>query len=207
MTRTTLLRGAAVALVSLTFGCGDSTGPNTRLSETQLNEMLDAMSAVSALAALPVPGMGTGGSSALRAANVPMANATVTVSETVDCPISGSATVNGTVTDDQATNSMTAQVTQTYNDCAATSSEGRTWTFNGNPNIVTNLSASSNESTGAFSLTMSQVGGISFASDVATGSCQINLTLTMTGTQQSLSMNLSGSACGRNVSQSIEVTQ
>ncbi|HYC50359.1 MAG TPA: hypothetical protein VEB19_04535 [Gemmatimonadaceae bacterium] len=207
--RTPLVRRAAVVLAAFSLGCGDSTGPN--LSEAQVSDMLDAMSAVSALAVVPIPGAdlsrATMTRAALRAANTPMANATVTVSETVDCPLGGSATVNGTVNSDEEAGTVAATVTHVYSDCAAVSSEDRVWTFNGNPQIVTNLNATSNEAAETFSMTMTQVGGIRFSSDLGEGSCQINLTMTMTGTAQSLSLSLNGSACGRNIQQSVQVTQ
>ena len=199
-----MFRRVSVALAAFTLACGDSTGPN--LSEAEVIDMLDAMSSVSALAAVPVPGMGM---SALRASSTPTANATVTLSETVDCPNGGTATVNGTATDNEAngTATLVAQITQGFSGCAATSTEGRLWTFNGNPNIVTNLSASSNETTGAFSLTLSQAGGIRFESDLGSGTCQINLTMTLSGNETSLTANVDGTACGRRIQQSVEVTQ
>lgn len=203
MTRATLLRRASVALAAFTLACGDSTGPNANLSEEEVGDLLDAMSAVAYVGDVPGGSMSRAG---LRY-SPETANATVSVSETVDCPNGGSATWSGTATDNPDAGTATAQVTQSFNACAATSSEGRLWTFDGNPNIVTNVSASYNETTGAFSMTTTQVGGIRFASDLGSGACQINLTFTMSGDENSFSANISGSACGRNIQQSIEVTQ
>jgi hypothetical protein len=171
------------------MACGDSTGPSS-LSVAQVNDMLDAMAAVSTFASVPGTGM-----------------VVVTVSETVDCPNGGTASVSGTVDENETAGTSTATVTQSFSGCAGTSSSGRLWTFDGNPNIVTNVSTSFNEATGAFSITSSQVGGIRFASDLGSGSCQINLTFTMSGNQSSVTGSLSGSACGRNIQQSISVTQ
>ena len=199
MKRSPLLRGASVALAAFSLACGDSTAPSVTLTEAQVGDMLEAMSAVS-LGAVPAPGM------FIHRADQ-TANATVTVSETVDCPNGGSATVNGTVTDNAAAGTFTAQVTQGFTGCKASAESGRVWTFDGNPNIVTNMSGSANPTTGAFSLTATQTGGVKFASDLGAGSCALDLTLTMTGSATSSSATLSGTACGRTIQRTITVTQ
>lgn len=203
MTSATILRRASVALAALTLACGDSTGPQAKLTEEQVSDMLEAMSAVASLGDVPGAGMAADPFGTVTA----MANATVSVSQTVDCPNGGTASVNGTATDNPTAGTMTAQITQNFTGCRATSESGRLWTFDGNPNIVTNVSASFNETTGAFSLTATQVGGIRVASDVGSGACQINLTLTMSGDDTSFTGSLSGSACGHNIQQSVTVTQ
>lgn len=198
MKRVTLLRGVSVALTAFTLGCGDSTAPSVTLTEAQVADMLEAMNSVSAGA---VPGSGLfvhrGGQTA---------NATVTLSQTVDCPNGGSASVNGTVTDDAAAGTFSARITQGFTGCAATSSEGRVWTFDGNPNIVTNLSGSYNVNTGAVNITATQVGGVKFSSNLGAGTCAIDLALTITGTETSGTITVSGTACGRNIQQSITAT-
>jgi hypothetical protein len=195
------VRRASLALAAFTLACGDSTGLSN-LSEEQVGDMLDAMSAVASFE--DIPGAPTT-FPALRLAPQ-TANATFSVSQTVDCPNGGSASVSGTVTDDEA-GTVTAESTQDFDGCAATSAEGRVWTFDGAPNIVDNLTATSNETTGAFSMTASRVGGIRFASNLGSGVCQINLTFTMSGDQDSFSGSISGSACGHNIQQSFEFTQ
>jgi len=202
----TLLRRASVALVALTVACGDSTGPN--LSEEQVFDMLSAMSLVADFS--EIPGAPTAGAAlkALKAAPA-MANVTVNVSQTVSCPNGGNASVAGTVTDDEQTpaNTVTATVTHSFSSCAAPSEEGRMWTFNGAPNIVTTLNATSTETAETFNMTVTQVGGVRFASDLGEGTCQISLTFTMNGNPNSFSASISGSACGRTIQQTVEVTQ
>jgi hypothetical protein len=205
MTTVSRLRRAAVLLAAFTMACGDSTGP-VRLSEEQVSDMLDAMSSIAALDAIPGAQMSATPASSMIAA-LRTANATVNVSQTVDCPNGGSASVVGSATDNPDLGTLTAQVTQSFTACRATSEAGRVWTFDGNPNIVMNLSASSNESTGVFSMTMTQVGGVRFASDLGSGSCALNLTFALSGTATSFTATLSGTACGRNVDQSITVTE
>ena len=201
MTTARILRGASVALTALTLACGDSTAP--KLSEAEVFDMLDAMSSVAAFDELPgAPAM----RASLRAAGTPLANATVNVSQTVSCPNGGSATVAGTATDNPDAGTFSAQVTHSFSSCTAPSSEGRLWTFNGSPNILTTMSGSANEATGAFSMTVTQVGGVRFSSDLGEGTCQISLTMTLSGNSNSLSSSISGSACGRTIQQSVEIT-
>ena len=197
-----ILRRASVALAAFTLACGDSTAP--KLSEAEVFDMLDAMSVVAAYDELPGA---PAARASLRAAGTAMANATVSVSQTVDCPNGGSASVAGTATDNPDAGTFSAQVTHSFSACAAPSSEGRVWTFNGSPNILTTMSGSANEATGVFSMTVSQVGGVSFSSDVGQGTCQISLTLTLSGSNNGFSSSISGSACGRRIEQSVEVTQ
>jgi len=186
-----LLRRAAVALVAFTIAaCGDSTGPSSNLTQEQVSDLLDAMSAVSSYGSIP----GT-------------ALAVVTTSETVDCPNGGTAAVNSTVNENPTAGTATIQVTQIFSGCKATSSHGRVWTFDGDPNIVTSVSTTYNATTGAFSVNGTQKGGIKFASDLGSGSCAVDLTVTFSGNETSFNGSVSGSACGHNIQQSISVTQ
>ena len=186
-----LLRRASAAVLALTnAACGDSTGPRANLSEAQVADMLEAMSEVASFGTVP---------------GAPLA--VVNVSQTVDCPNGGSANVSGSVNENQAAGTATVQITQGFSGCKATSSAGRVWTFDGDPSIVTNLSTSYNATTGAFSITGTQVGGIKVTSDVGSGSCQINLTISLSGDQTSFQGSLSGSACGHNIEQSMSVSQ
>lgn len=194
------LRGASVALAAFTLACGDSTAPSVNLSEAEVGDMLEAMSAVSYIGAGPGTGLFVH-----RAGQT--ANATYTVSETVECPNGGSATMNGTATDDPDAGTFTAQITQGFSGCAAPSSGGRVWTFDGDPNITTNLSGSQNLSTGAFTLSATQTGAVKFASNLGAGRCAIDITLTLTGNETSVSATVSGTACGRTIQRSISVTE
>jgi hypothetical protein len=201
MKSATLVRRASLALVALTLACGDSTGP-ARLSEEQVVDMLEAMSSVAYTGDIP------GGASFSRAslwAAPQTANATVSVSQTVSCPNGGTASVNGTATDNPDAGTASAHIVQSFAGCAATSSENRVWTFNGD--ITTDLSSSHNETTGAFSMTVTQVGGIGFASNLGNGNCPINLTLTMSGNETSFSLTMNGTACGHTIQQSFDYTE
>jgi hypothetical protein len=204
MTSARFLRRASVVLAAFTLACGDSTGLSD-LSEAQVGDMLDAMAAVSYAGNVSVPGAAFSRASLKLAPQT--ANAVVSVSETVDCPNGGSASYSGSADSDEEAGTLSAQVNQSFNGCAATSSEGRVWTFTGN--VASTLDASSNQETGEFSVTATQVGAIQAASNLGSGGCAINMTLTVSGneTAGTLSVSLSGSACGRNIEQSIEVSQ
>jgi hypothetical protein len=190
MTSAILIRRTSLALAAFTLACGDSTGPSANLTQEQVTDLLDAMSAVAPTA--PVPGVSL---------------AVVDFTQTISCPDGGSASVNATVNEDQAAGTATVSITQGFTGCSATSKKGRVWTFDGDPNIVTNLAVSYNQTTGAFSVTGSRVGGIRFASELGSGSCAINLMFTLTGSPGSISGSLSGSACGHDIEQTISVTE
>ncbi len=200
MTRVSLLRGGFVAIAALAIGCGDSTAPGVNLSEAQVEDMLEAMTAVSYIGQVAGPEF-----SIRRAGQV--ANATVTVSETVECPNGGSVTVNGTATSDEDAGTFSAQITQGFSACAAPSESGRVWTFDGDPDITTNISATHDEATGAFSITAGQAGAVKFASNLGAGRCAIDLTLTLSGDATSGSATFSGTACGRSIQRTITVTE
>ena len=197
-----MLRRAAVVLAALTLACGDATGP-ARLTEDQVGDMLSAMSLVAYSGDTPGSAMSN---ASLRGSSQTL-NATVSVSQTVSCPNGGTASVSGTSTDDPDAGTASALITQSFDDCAATSAEGRVWTFNGDPSIVTSVSSTVNEATGAFSMNVTQIGGIRFSSNLGSGACPINLTMTMSGDDDSFSLTMNGSACGHSIEQSIEVAQ
>jgi hypothetical protein len=188
-TMTRFVRSAWLGLLAVSLAaCGDSTGPRV-LTLEQVEDMLEAMTEVQSLGVVP-------------GANL----AVVTVSETVDCPNGGSATVNGSVDDHGTTTSATVAITQSFSGCKSTSSRGRVWTFDGDPNIATNLSVTSNPTTQAFTITGTQVGGVRFSSDLGSGSCAINLNISFSGDEDSFEASINGTACGHNIQQSISIT-
>jgi hypothetical protein len=187
-----LLRLAALSLVLTAAACGDSTAPNVELTEEQIDDMMDAMAAAGSPGF--VPPVGT--------------LAVVTVTETADCPNGGTTTLSGTLDDNVNTGAFSMTITQGFTNCRSTSSSGRVWTFNGKPNIVTTMTGSENLTTGAFSFSGSQTGGITFSSDLGSGSCDFDVTITMTGNNntEQFSGSISGTVCGRNISQSLSVS-
>lgn len=190
---TRLVRNVAIASLALTFtACGDSTAPNLELTEDQVADMMDALSAAG------LAGFGTTPEASL---------AVVSYDGTVDCPNGGTASINATINENDAGTSVTLTFTQGFSNCKATSSQGRLWTFNGNPNIVTNFSGTFNEETGDFTLNGSQTGGITASSDLGSGACAWNVEYTMSGNDNTgaFSGNVSGTICGRNISQSVTV--
>jgi hypothetical protein len=189
MTNSQLARRACVALMGLTLAACKDNGPSV-LTEAQVGEMIEAMASVNALGAIPGTSM-----------------AIINVSETIDCPNGGTATVAGSVNDNDGSGTATVQVTQSFNACRATSSHGRVWTFDGDPNVTTNVTMTADEEAQTFSISGSQVGGIRFSSDLGSGSCSVNLTTSMSGGPGSLQASLSGTACGHTVERSFSFSQ
>lgn len=186
------LRFLTPAIVAFAFtACGDSTAPNLALNDEQVADMMDAMS--------------TAGLSGFTPPPVGSSLAVITVNETVDCPNGGTTTISATIDDGGTSTSVSMSLTQSFTNCKATSSSGRMWTFNGNPNIVTTFTGTSNETTGAFSLSGSQTGGVIASSNLGSGSCAWDVDYSMTGNDLTgaFSSTVTGTVCGRNISQTI----
>ena len=191
-----LLTAALVGCVSFGIGgCGDSTAPNANLTETQLSELVDAMAAV---------GFGFTPSSPGGAASRMSSLISLTVDENVACPVSGNVHVTGGFTLNDAGTQFTMNLTQKHQDCAATSQQtGKTWTFNGDPNITANLTVNvTDPTTGAGNFSGTEKGGINFATDGLSGHCSIDLSISATTDALGVtSGTVSGTVCGKDVSQ------
>jgi hypothetical protein len=188
---TRFLRLATVSLVLAIAACGDSTAPVT-LTEEQIDDMMDAMANAGTPGFVP-----------------PVGNlAVTTLTGTSDCPNGGTTTLNGTIDENEATGSFSLTVTQGFTNCKSTSSSGRMWTFNGKPNIVITMTGSENANTGAFTFSGTQKGGLTFASDLGSGECVFDVTISMSGNYntEQFSGSISGTVCGRSVSQSLSVS-
>lgn len=203
MTSRSFLRRAVVAAMTCALvACGDSTAPNANLSDEDLADMLDAMSVVGAFSmGSPTANMQAPGNAAVAKA---MANAMASVSETVSCPNGGTATLTGIANGSET--AATMQVKLDWSACKGTSSSGRLWTFDGDPNITVNATINSNQTTGAFSMTATERGGIRFSSDIGTGHCSIDLTMSINSSSADATVtgSISGQVCGKPVTQSVE---
>lgn len=185
-----LIRGIAATSLALTIAaCGDSTGPVT-LNDEQIADMMDAMANAGVAGFTPPP-----------VGNL----AVITFNTSVECPNGGTSSVAATIDENAATGAMSMTITQGFTGCKSASTSGRVWTFNGKPNIVSTFSGTSNATTGAFTLSGTQTGGVTFSSDLGTGSCDFNVTFSMSGNEitQQFSGSMTGTVCGRSVSQSI----
>lgn len=188
--QTRLLRSFAAATLAMTIAaCGDSTGPNVTLNDEQIADMMEAMANAGVAGFVP-PGSNL---------------AVVTISQTVDCPNGGSVSVAATVDENTTTGAVAMTITQGFANCKSTSSTGRLWTFNGKPNIVSTFNGTDNPTTGAFTLNGTQKGGITFSSDLGSGSCEFDVTFSMSGNDntEQFSGSMSGTVCGRSVSQTL----
>lgn len=191
-------RRALVAATAFTVAaCGDSpVGVEADLSTAQVEEMMDAMSAIGAFSSpfgFSVQSLGDKVSMAVTPIN-----------ETADCPNGGSVSTSGNININETTGNFTAQLTNTYNSCKATSSAGRVWTFNGDPNISQTMTFTSNQTTGAFQMTGSQNGALRFSSSQATGRCSISLNYSVSMSAQGAETgSVTGTVCGQSVNQTL----
>jgi hypothetical protein len=189
---TTLATLAVLAFAATACGGDDDdngTGPSEtgNLSATEVADALDALSAVGLF------NFGVG----FQPAGLPvgLSAQSQSVDETQACPNGGNVRVAGNVSVNQSTGAVTADVRQTHNACQAPSSTGRVWTFNGNPNLRTQITAAINQASGAFTINGTISGGIRYSSNGASGSCTSNITIS--GSQNGGTVR--GTFCGVSV--------
>jgi hypothetical protein len=198
MMHKTFRRALLAALAVAVSACGDSPlGPEADLTQEEVEEMMDAMSAVGAFSFFPT-GM------SVQSLDGKVAAIVTPFNESGDCPNGGTVSTNGSININETTGNFSAEYSSNYNNCKAQSSTGRIWTFNGDPNISNTMSFTSNQSTGAYTVSGTQSGGLRFSSSGASGRCNISLNWTMTTSASGVaSGNLTGTVCGESVSQSI----
>jgi len=194
LTRKAFTYTVALAASVAVAACDDSTVPNTPLTDAQVDELMQALTSTGFVPATPVAA--ARGSAAIS----------LNVDRTVDCPVSGSVHVIGSWSVNDALNSFTANVRATHQACAATSQKtGKTWTFDGKPDVAANVSVSvTNVDTGAGTLSGSEKGAIAFSTEGLEGTCQIDLSISATTNDAGVATGtLSGTVCGKDVSQEL----
>lgn len=191
----TYIRLGALALL-LSFGllaCGDDspTQSGDELSQAEVEVMMEALAMA-------------GGAGFFTGGGFPAAHGTaaqeVSYNETVDCSGGGSVGISGTISVSGQGESISLNWTMTHNSCTETApSDGSSWTFNGDPSVTLALTGSGGENN--FSYQGSQQGGIAWSSGGRSGSCGIDVQYNMSGSAQgSVSVSVSGTVCGRDVS-------
>jgi hypothetical protein len=195
----TFRRALVAALAVAASACGDSPlGPEADLTPAEVEEMMDAMSAVGAFTFSPA------GFSVQSVEGGQVAAVVAPFNESADCPNGGTVNSSGSMNMNESTGNFTAQFTNSYNNCKATSSAGRVWTFNGDPNVSTNMSYTFNQTTGGFSMSGTQSGGLRFASGSTSGRCSISLNYSMSTNANGVATgSVTGTICGESVNQSL----
>lgn len=200
MSQWSTFRSAIIALpVAALMGCGGDgpTGPTNQLSPDLAIDAFDALGAISGFA------YGGGFGPVLRAegdVGFPTPSLSVQLNETEPCPVSGTVRLTGSFTVNDVTGALSADVRETYQNCVSTSSTGRQWTFNGNPNVRT-VFAFSGESEQTFSGTGTITGGFRYSSQGESGSCTMAVTMTFTA----LTGSITGTVCGQAISEQFDM--
>jgi hypothetical protein len=113
---------------------------------------------------------------------------------TSSCPGGGSVTVSGNV--DANSSGGTFDITETISGCVVTS-DGVAFTVNGDPNIRITGDVTVNQTAQTVDIDMSMKGGFSYsADDGRSGSCAVDVSISVTGT----SASVTGTVCGQSVS-------
>jgi hypothetical protein len=183
---------AAAALVA----CGNSTGP-VGLTQAQVEDLVDALAAVGRQSS-PL-GSNVRGDAPARVLGVQYP-----VDETASCPGGGTVRSQGMI--DLTETTFSANLTQTFTNCVSTSSRNTRWTFNGNPNLTTQMSGTFSQSGGTFTMSGTQSGGISYSSPHGGGSCSVDLSLNVTGNMLTdrATGSVVGTVCGRAINQTVQ---
>ena len=200
MNRTPFRLGALALLLSFgVMACGDD-------SPTQSGDTLTQAEAESMMGALALAG-GVGFFGMGFAADDPsmaMSMDTFPIDATIDCSGGGTLQMSGEVTVSNQGESISMTQTLTHQSCTETSpQDDRSWTFNGSPSINTQLAGSATDTTINFQ--GSQTGGISWSSGGSSGTCQMNVDYSVSGSSAggAVTVNISGTVCGVDVSQSV----
>ena len=190
-----MIAAALAALLSLS-ACKDSSGPDSiQLTDAQAEDLMEALASVGS----------DGGELARRSAafvaGPDAAFLQIPVDETEQCPGGGTVRQQGTLDVNDTFTQMTANVTNSYTGCKATSPQGVLWTFDGAPNIAFAFTVTSDATTGNYTISGTQKGAVDASSSIGSGRCAIDLTYTGSGNSetQTGSATVSGTACGRTI--------
>lgn len=180
-------------------GMGPGDGGNTGdLTQQESVEMMEALAAVGSFAFFP-----TGGGAAAAPSATPV---NYTFDQTESCPAGGSVRFQGSLDGDvdQQTGSADFNITmtQTHTDCVGSSDSGKSFTFNGSPNITTSMDLMTDQS-GSGSIHGTQQGTLSWTTGGKSGSCTIDVTYDFSSSGTSASGSVSGTVCGYSISQNI----
>lgn len=190
------LAAASLAFSLVACGSDDSTGPQLDLTDAEVQDMIDALEAIGSFDV----GVSVA-SAALR--NPDVALYTFTMDESEPCPEGGTIRIQGTVSGADDGTSASANLTESFTNCAARSPNSNTlWTFNGAPNIKIMMNSTYNNNTGAYTGNGTVTGALSASSTAGNGNCSFNITMNFQGTNNSESGSVSGTVCGKPYSDS-----
>lgn len=209
--------GAVLVAFGLAACSGDSTAPAVdTLTDTEFDAMVEALSAAGGFdvtfgvgGAMPSPLMAAtaeGPAISMPDYSLLLMSAepvSVSIEESVPCPEGGSVDVAGSMNGDFDTQtgagSGTVQVIQTHRSCTATAQgSGKTFVFDGRPNITTQVSFVIGDTGELTSLQGTQSGGFEWAVDDKRGFCGIQLAYSITGAAtENPAISIGGTLCER----------
>ncbi len=214
MSRVRFLSGLSAALAFGLAACGgDTTSTGDPLTEAEAAELAEA------IAEGGFAGFGGFAAPAMRAPGETAANVTVALNDTYPCDdaggtgtvtIAGSLTVN--VNDQTGAGTFGFNYTVAPHGCQVTTSGGKVFTLDGDPNIKVTGDFSFSETTGgsSFEGTLNYDGSFAWeSSDGRSGTCGVNLDATydfnFSSTGGSGSATLTGTVCGVTVNRTFSV--
>lgn len=196
--RTYLRIPALVLLLLVPAACGDDdgTGLEDDLSLQETEAMLEALTETGSFSTL-----------GLATAISGTGSVDVDVDQTVPCPGGGSLDVTGNVTGDVSQSGsvdLSVSVTHTHRGCTGTAENGMTFTFDGAPDLSTQLDVSVTQD-GSLSLTGATTGTLGWSTGDREGVCVTDLAVDLSGSLTSVQGSISGTACGRSVDEIVDL--
>ena len=197
-----LITCATLLAAATACGTDKPTSPapanSTALTAAEFKGMVDALTAANAF------GFGRAAMVANTVASVPTARAiaaqttqTLAVDLTQPCPGGGSAHIDGTATQNFTTaqsGTITMYLHLTFNGCKATSPDGQSFTFDGNPTL--NMALDATFAPGTMTMIGHDSGDFRWATNGKSGSCPFNVLVSITGAGASSTGRATGDVCG-----------
>lgn len=117
--------------------------------------------------------------------------------QNISCPEGGSANYQGSV--NHGENQLSTQLSVDLQSCSSRDGDDNMWTFNGHLDYNLNLTGDEE----SFEMNGTHEGIIDFESNVATDSCNMDVSYSFSGSQTGVSGQVTGSVCGQDVTYGI----
>ncbi len=191
---------AALSLGAAACGGDDTTGPNGGDSDLSAAEVDEALEALAYLRVFDYTYF------AIQPGETPAGLAAQSLSSTTSfelpqpCDSGGTNVMSGTVTSNRtdSTFSFSSDVRHAFADCQIVSPNGTAWTLNGNPNLRhVQKNIAGNFRTGLLTGTAATTGGFRYSLEGRTGTCRVNLRMTVATDEGEFTTTLTGTMCGQ----------
>ena len=190
-------RRLVLPLLLVLAACESATAPTNTLTTEE---------ATAAFSALQLVGFSTmqptvrDGGALLLAPSSPTVMQRDTIALSRSCPAGGRSNAVAIVGTDST--QITFDIRQRFDNCAVTSDSGRTWTFDADPGLRTQMDFGY---TGTLTFSGSMAGAFTFASEGKSGRGTVDLNLVLVSSDSVPRVEARGTFCGRDISRDFDV--